>query len=355
MTRRVVVAFRSLRKEFPCVVYLICALGALVPSGVTARGQEIPDVQCQVEDYAITAKSKVQVVVLRDPGHEQEARFDLKHGGTLVSLRYRGNELIYAHGSGANIQMYAIRAGHEKELEGLSPYWSSFNPSQGGESMQVPATTAGVACNADLSFRAFAMMVDSAVDNSFQTEPLLGVWAGRVSNNFPPGYSTPYSIETVASWVANPGKAPRYYLRLDQSVVNVRPEQSRQLQWFLTGAAPWEYEFGKGSPENCNTKTPCTSSSATAFVAGRYRDHEGTDGVAAVVPSANWSTSRAYVLWDANFDTMLYPGYSSVVRNRTFATVLDHPLEGLSAFRFSWYICSGSWKQTKAFADGLGR
>src|SRR5690242_6664503 len=34
--------------------------------------------------------SKVQVVVLRDPSGEQEARFDLLHGATLISLRYRG-------------------------------------------------------------------------------------------------------------------------------------------------------------------------------------------------------------------------------------------------------------------------
>ena len=347
-------AFKGRARVLALLGYMAFTAGSLPVSAVPLWAQKIPDVQCRVEDYPLTAKSKVQVVVLHDPAGEQEARFDLKHGATLVSLRYRGDELLYGHGAGANIQMYALRPGHEKELEGLSPYWSAFNPSQGGESFLVPATTAGVACKGGLSLRAFAMMVDKADNSSFQSEPLIGVWAGHISDNFPPGYSTSYAIETVATWITNPGKSPHYYLRLDQSVINVRPGPPRPLEWFLTGAAPWEYEYGKGHPQNCSQKAPCTSTGTSAFVAGRYRDQEGTEGVAAVVPSSDWATSRGYVVWDVNYDTMLYPGYSSVVRNRTFATVLDHPLAGLSGFHFAWYICSGSWKQAKTFADGLG-
>jgi hypothetical protein len=352
MRRRDEIQFGRFGRFLPLLGYATFIALSLSLAVVSSWGQKIPDVQCRVEDYP---QSKVQVIVLRDPAGEQEARFDLKHGATLVSLRFRGEELLYAHGPGANIQMYSVRPGHEKELEGLSPYWSALNPSQGGESFLIPATTAGVACEGNLSMRAFAMMVDAQDDNSFQSEPLMGVWAGKISDNFPPGYSTSYAIETVARWVTNPGDVPRYYLRLEQNVVDVRPGPPRSLQWFLTGSAPWEYEFGKGYPQNCSPKAPCTSASAAAFVAGRYRNQEGADGVAAVVPSAVWDTKHAYVLWEANFDTMLYPGLSSVVRNRTFATVLDHPMEGLRGFRFSWYICAGSWKQTKTFADGLGR
>ena len=64
-----------------------------------AGAQKIPDVSCKLEDYAIdqviywqaTVKvGKVQVAVLRDPAGEQEARFDLMHGASLLSLRYRG-------------------------------------------------------------------------------------------------------------------------------------------------------------------------------------------------------------------------------------------------------------------------
>lgn len=62
--------------------------------------QRIPDVHCELEDYPVKtvvawqfpqAFSKLQVVVLRDPSGEQEARFDLLHGASLISLRYRGS------------------------------------------------------------------------------------------------------------------------------------------------------------------------------------------------------------------------------------------------------------------------
>ena len=76
----------------------------------------MPDVRCVVEDYPVRAVvawqfpetlSKVQVVVLRDPAGEQEARFDLLHGSTLISLRYRGKELLFGHTAGASVAMFA--------------------------------------------------------------------------------------------------------------------------------------------------------------------------------------------------------------------------------------------------------
>ena len=92
------------RKCSTVAVICLCLMAAM------ARAQKMPDVRCQVEDFPIDVLvswqfqetlDKVQVVVLRDPAGEQEARFDLTHGATLVSLRYRGKELLYAHGAGA--------------------------------------------------------------------------------------------------------------------------------------------------------------------------------------------------------------------------------------------------------------
>src|SRR5437868_6268613 len=168
---------------------------ALLLPGAVANARAIPDVRCSVEDYPVRAVvawqfpetlSKVQVVILRDPAGEQEARFDLLHGATLISLRYRGKELLFGHTAGASVAMFATRHGEEAELKGLAPYWSAFNPDQGGSSMGVPATTAGVACNGQSSMRAIAMMIDRGVNNSFQKDPLLGVWQGKISDNFPP-------------------------------------------------------------------------------------------------------------------------------------------------------------------------
>src|SRR5450759_5032329 len=60
--------------------------------------QQMPDVRGTYEDYPVNmvtywqsreSLKSVQVAVLHDPAGEQEARFDLTHGATLISLRYR--------------------------------------------------------------------------------------------------------------------------------------------------------------------------------------------------------------------------------------------------------------------------
>jgi hypothetical protein len=64
-----------------------------------AAAQKIPNVRCVLEDYNVDSViywqapfkiGKVQVAVLRDPAGEQEARFDLTRGATLISLRLKG-------------------------------------------------------------------------------------------------------------------------------------------------------------------------------------------------------------------------------------------------------------------------
>lgn len=325
----------------------------------TAQAQSFPNVRCHMEDYALDAEAdwqvrqplhQVQVVVLRDPSGEQEARFDLMHGASLISLKYQGKELLFGHSAGADVSMYAIRHGRESELKGLSPYWSAFHPDQGGTSMRVPATTAGVACHGESSMRAFAMMIDTGVDNSFQRAPLIGVWKGEVSNNFPPGYSTPYSIETDASWVPSTGQNPRYYLRLDQTVVNVRPDSSGPMQWFLLGAAPWNFDNQADDPSHCTEKKPCASANTPVIATGRYSDSARSNGVAVVAPTRTWDTQQIFL----GGGITPYGG-APVVRKRIFGIVLVHSLRGISGFHFAWYICAGSWNQAKSFAAALTR
>lgn len=322
-----------------------------------AQAQKFPNVRCHVEDYAIDAEAdwqvhqplhSVQVVVLRDPAGEQEARFDLMHGASLISLKYQGKELLFGHSAGADVSMYVIRHGAEPELKGLSPYWSAFHPDQGGTSMRVPATVAGVGCHGESSMRAFAMMIDAGVDNSFQREPLIGVWKGRMSENFPPGYSTPYTIETDASWVRNPGGNPRYYLKLSQTVVNVRTAASGPMQWSLLGAAPWTFDQKAGFPESCQEKSPCASQNTTAIATGRYHDAARTEGIAMVIPTSDWHTQALYLGGSVN----PYGG-APIVRKRSFGVILNHPLKGLTGFHFDWYFCAGSWDQAKRFGETL--
>lgn len=323
-----------------------------------ASAQKIPNVSCDVEDYtanAVTAwqfpqlSPKLQVVILRDPSGEQEARFDLTHGASLISLRYRGNEMLFGQTAGASISMFSTRHGTEKELKGLSPYWSAYSPDQGGSSMGVPAITTGVACNGEKSMRAFATMEDRGVDNSFQKNALLGVEEGKISSNFPPGYSTPYTIETDARWIPNPGGSPKYYLALDQTVVNTRPEKSGPMEWYLNVAAPWDFEHAVNYPEQCTDKTPCTSATTNVLAAGRYEDANHSNGVAIVAPTSTWRTGRAYIRQNAEFVVLLYNAVWAAPR-RTFAAVLGRDLNGVGAYHFTWYICAGSWRQAQAFA-----
>ena len=339
----------------------IAACGCL--GAVAAICQPMPDAHCVVEDYPVRAVvawqfpetlSKVQVVVLRDPAGEQEARFDLLHGATLISLRYRGKELLFGHTAGASVAMFATRRGKEQELKGLTAYWSAFNPDQGGSSMGVPATTGGVACQGQSSMRAIAMMMDRGVNNSFQKNPLLGVWMGHISDNFPPGYSSPYTIETNASWIQNPRGAPRYYLKLDQTVVHIRPDDSGTLEWFLSGATPWEFDYKASYPENCIEKTPCSSNAAPALAIGRYQDSKRESGVATVVPTAAWNTSRGFTRENAEYVVLLYGAVWAAPRH-TFAAVLSRAVSGVSGFRFSWYVCSGSWDGARTFAGAIPR
>ncbi len=350
---------RGGRGRFGVAVGQMLLLLAPLAPGWRALGQQIPDVRCRVEDYPVNVVTywqspkvlkSVQVVVLKDPAGEQQARFDLTRGGTLISLRYHEKELMFGKTAGANVTMYIFRHGAEPELKGVSPYWSAFHPDQGGSSMGVPSSVAGVACSGEKSMRALAMMVDAGVDNSFVGEPLLGVWGGHLSGEFPPGYSTPFAIETDAKWVRNPGGSPSYYLRLEQVVVNVRPSSSQPIEWSLEGVAPWDSEYAASYPEKCTEKTPCASTDAPAIATGRYQDPGRSMGFATVVPTSDWKTSRAFVRENAEYVVLSYGAVWAAPR-RVFATVLEHDLRGLEGFHFSWTVCAGSWEQAKSFAE----
>jgi hypothetical protein len=283
----------------------------------------------------------IQVVVLRDPAGEQEARFDLLHGATLVSLRYHGKELLYGQSAGASVSLATKPAGGDLLSPGASR--SAFYPTQGGTSMRVPATTAGVGCQGRQSMRAIAMMVDLRVDASFQKEPLMAVWKGGISDNMPPGYSTPFTIETDASWVSNPGKIPSYYLQLEQTVVNVRSQAFGPLLWSLSATSGGQFDNGVRYPEGCTEKNPCATANTPVLAIGRYEDNREESGVAMLVPTGAWDTNVAFTK-EGRGGEFLVPRY-------VIDSVLQRPLDGVAAFRFKWYLCVGSWQQVRHFAE----
>lgn len=354
---------RRSRVGFALWVCCRCCLLFLLAQG-TLHAQEFPNVRCSVENYQLGPGNEVQVVVLRDPSGQQEARFDLTHGAGLVSLRYRGKEVLFEHNLGAgesslgaNVSLYRIRHGTEEGLKGFDPYGqfqSAFLPNQGMSSMGVPSLVAGVACRGRAWMNAFAMLADFGADESFERHPLMGVWKGRLSGHFPPGYSTPYTLETEASWVPNPGKTPNYYLRLEQTVVNIRADDSGTLYWQLMGTVPWSVDHETAYPDGCTLKTPCQSNATPVIAAGRYQDTGHSKGVAVVIPTKAWMTDQAYLVGDTD-PYVEAVGSPEVFRVRYFGAVLQRPLAGGTGFRFQWYVCAGSWNEARAFASKLGR
>ncbi|MEO6802683.1 MAG: hypothetical protein ABI197_05490 [Granulicella sp.] len=148
--------------------------------------------------------------------------------------------------------------------------------------MGIPAVVTGIAGDGSKTVRVFAMMQDRGSDSSFQKDALLGVEGGKISANNPAGYARRYSIETNASWVVNPGGEPKFYLKLDQSIVNTKTEKSGPLEWYLNVAAPWSFEHEVDFPANCTAKTPCRGDAVSALASGRYfgcgADKWGRDG-----------------------------------------------------------------------------
>jgi hypothetical protein len=67
--------------------------------------------------------------------------------------------------------------------------------------------------------------------------------------------------------------------------VHIRPDSSGTLEFFLTGAAPWEFDVRASFPENCTEKTSCTTANAPALAIGRYEDQQRSIGVATVTPT----------------------------------------------------------------------
>src|SRR5208283_4429452 len=122
---------------------------------VGAQAQDV-GIGCRLEDYSVRPRvygrvgdphQKLQVVVLRDPAEEQEARFDLYRGAALISLRYLGRELLYVQEPGAGVSLSIPH--HVTEEESKVPFptlasSSHYRPSQAGKSMRQPATTGGI-------------------------------------------------------------------------------------------------------------------------------------------------------------------------------------------------------------------
>ena len=170
--------------------------------------KEAVRVGCQTTTFQMQPGQVDHAVVIKDPAGEQTVLFDTTSGGAIVSFRYKGEEHTWGWNGGGLLQM----AFHNSMNRG--PWAGDYNPTQAGDGSAF-SPVVGVACKGTESITLLTMMLDFNHNNGFYEKPLIAVWGGRVSDMLPPSYSSPYTLETRASWVPNPAGAPKFYLKLE--------------------------------------------------------------------------------------------------------------------------------------------
>jgi hypothetical protein len=301
-----------------------------------AAGQQ-PDkeairVACRTATFQMQPGQVDQAVVLEDPAHEQRVLFSTTSGGAIVSFKYRGVEHTWGYNGGGLLQM----AFHNSMRSG--PWPGDYNPTQAGDGSAV-SPVVGVACKGTEAVTLLTMMLDFNHNNGFYAKPLIAVWGGRMNDMAPLSYFAPYTIETRASWVANPAGVPRFYLKLEERFMHIADEKIGVFAYDFANYMPWEFDVRAVSPENC----PCPSSATNYVAGGWYKDAARTLGLAVAMPSSNFPGER--VGGGFNSDYMW--------RNRNFHLTSQGALDGIAAKQLVWYVMAGGWNGALSFAKGL--
>ncbi len=198
-----------------------------------------------------------QAVEFKDPAGEQTVLFDLVEGGAIVSFVYKGIEHTWKYNGGGLLQM----AFHNSRDDG--PWAGDYNPTQAGDGTAMSPVT-GIGGNGIDSLILVTMMLDFNHNNGFYPHPLLAVWGGKVDENIPASYFSPYVLETFAHWVKNPGGEPKYYLQLDERITHLTEEVMGPFGYDFADYQNWEFNVKAISPENC----PCDASKTTYMAGG---------------------------------------------------------------------------------------
>jgi hypothetical protein len=291
-------------------------------------------VGCQVTPYTMEPGQTDQAIVLKDPADEQTVLFDSTEGGAIVSLKYRGIEHVWGYNGGGLLQM----AFHNARRVGND--YGDYNPTEAGDGSAMSPVT-GLACDGKASVDILTMMLDFNHNNSFYPHPLIAVWGGRANNGVPLSYFSPYTLETRASWVENPGGEPRYYLRLDERFTHLTADKVGAFDYDFADYEPWEFRFRAVSPQHC----PCAASETNYMAGGWYRDVTQTVGLAVAMPSSNFPGGKVSGSFNSDYQW----------RNRNFHLGAREPLDGVASKKFVWYAMPGLWKNALQFATQFGK
>jgi hypothetical protein len=318
-----------------CKVMLLFSTLFLVTLNVS--GQQfapMPDkaavrVACQTTDYTMEPGQVDQAVVIKDPAREQTVLFDISEGGAIVSLKYQGIEHIWGYNGGGLLQMafhHSVKAG---SLTG------DYNPTQAGDGTAM-SPVVGVACQGMDSIDLITMMLDFNHNNAFYDKPLIAVWKGRINDDTPLSYFSPYTIETRARWVPNPRGVPKYYLQLDERFTHIADEKVGPFGYDFADYEPWEFDVRAISPENC----PCDASATKYIAGGWYKGESRAVGLAVAMPSSNFPHGKVNGSFNSDY----------AWRNRNFHLGSEESLDGIASKAFVWYVMVGPWQHALEFA-----
>lgn len=271
---------------------------------------------------------------LTDPSGQQRAVFDLVWGGALASLKWNNVEMVWGNATGGMVQP----AWHSYPGGATLP---DYNPTQAGDRSNLGSTVVGVRCiDANTLYIMTGGVLDYARGGSTH------IVAGAVKNNgvVSNSYATPYSVVTIASFVANPGGTPAYYLQLQQTIANLDPSESYAWGFELAGYVPYTFTSTVSYPNNCTSTVPCSPSTTPQLVGGLYPNTSLTNGTAFYVsPQTYWAGSANAFSSFATDDT-----------NKNHSVHLFNSFWGLGPSKsrtFTWYVMVGDWSKALSYAQ----
>ncbi|MEJ5166078.1 MAG: hypothetical protein WHV67_03505 [Thermoanaerobaculia bacterium] len=279
-----------------------------------------------------------QALKIVDPAGEQEVLFDMTWGGSIVSLKYLGQEYIWGVKSGGLLQL----AIHHCTNSDCS---LDYNPTQAGDWYN-GATVLGAACNPTPLARIDTGTLDFS-RNSTGLCVSFGVFGGNIELN-PAGYFTPYAIQCIVTFVPNPRGTPQYYLKIDQTITNISDsftQGNENYAWGFDLACYAPYSFANYAMDpQCTQTNKCNANETPYLIGGMYQDTQLTHGIAIYTsPQIYWNT----------YNSKLFVGQTSDNINQNQSTHIMAANQAIppGGFKkFIWYVLVGSWANASQFA-----
>jgi len=296
---------------------------------------------------------------LTDPSGQQTALFDLTWGGTLVSLKYNNQEMMWGPNPGGMIQP-AYFGDPLHNISGGGAWW--YNPEQAGGPAFRGTPVFGAVCS-----DANTLMIIGGATDYFG-----GMSGYRVGNPvflYSPSnqyhvydtnkhFAAPYTITTIATFVPNPGGSPSYYLKITQTILNNHPTENFTFGFQISGYVPARLKFFKSFPANCTAayQPGCGPADVPNLIGGLYSDLGLSDGTALYVrPRSDWPflgpVPSVFILHDSSCQPA-GPADPNCLAHTVGPWATDWSVPPSTPRTMDFYVLVGSWAQACTFATG---